>query len=548
MYKISMHKNRFFDMNTKVLPIFLLSFLWFSTKAQDTKSTALSSSQRFAEVLTYAEKLYVDDVNTEKITNDAIIAMLKDLDPHTVYIPKDEVEEANQQIDGSFVGVGIRFNILNDTLMVVQAIPDGPSEKLGILAGDKIVQVEDKIIAGIGLKNSDVRKLLLGEKGSKVHITILRSGTKKPLEYTITRDNIPLNSVASYYMVDKTIGYIKLTSFSRSTFDEVDAAINKLKAKGMTQLIFDLKDNGGGLLSMAQAIADEFLSDNKLIVYSQGRVQPRIDLLAEKSGQFEKGNLIVLTNENTASASEIVSGALQDWDRGLVVGRRTFGKGLVQRPIPLSDGAQLRLTIARYYTPTGRWIQKPYDDYEAYEKDRLTRYLHGEYMHKDSINLPDSLMYKTLLKKRKVYGGGGIMPDIFVPLDTSSMTDYFKDLARTGVMYQFALSYVNDHRQTLHSKYPEFDIFKKQLGSIYSELEKPFLAYVAKEKPEIKFNQEQYTTSKKEIELRVEAFIAQALWDYDRFYEVYNQHDEIINKAIEIFQNGSYEKMNLSNK
>lgn len=533
--------------NLPKIILFAALFVAPITKAQEG-DTHFSEGRRFMEVLAYVERMYVDDVNSEKLTNDAIVAMLKDLDPHTSYIPKGEVQAANRNINGSFVGVGIRFNILKDTLMVVQALPGGPSEKLGIRSGDKIVKVEDENIAGIGLKNSDVRDMLLGEKGTEVTITILRRGAKKPLIYTIVRDKIPLNSVASSYMIDDEIGYIKLTSFSRSTYTEVDKAIHALKSEGMKSLILDLKDNGGGLLSMAQAVADEFLNDDKLIVYSQGRVQPRIDLLARKKGEFEKGNLIVLTNENTASASEIVSGAVQDWDRGLIVGRRTFGKGLVQRPIPLSDGAQIRLTIARYYTPSGRWIQKPYNDLEAYKKDRLTRYLHGEYMHKDSIDLPDSLMFKTKITHRKVYGGGGIMPDVFVPLDTMSRSEYFKDIARTGALYQFVLTYVNNYRNELNKKYPSFEAYRSKLGKIYPEIEQLFLNYVAKTAPDITFNEKEYNISKNEIQLRIEAFIAQVLWNYDRFYEVYNQRDEIVNKAIQILQNNQYKKYDLSNK
>ncbi|MEO9257455.1 MAG: S41 family peptidase [Crocinitomicaceae bacterium] len=532
---------------TRVLPFSLLLITSFS-QAQTKEQTTVdfSSGNRISEVLAYVERFYVDKVDADKLANDAIIAMLKELDPHTAYIPKDEVDAANQQINGSFVGVGIRFNILEDTLIVVEAIPGGPSAKLGIQAGDQIVSVEGKNIAGVGLKNNEVRDKLLGELGTKVAITIRRKGTPKLLEYSIKRDKIPLNSIASYYMVDDKIGYIKLTSFSRSTYDEIDAAIKELKSKGMSELILDLKDNGGGLLNMAQAVADEFLSDNKLIVYSKGRMQPRADLLAEKKGLFEKGKLIILTDENTASASEIVAGAIQDWDRGLIVGRRTFGKGLVQRPIPLSDGAQMRLTIARYYTPSGRWIQKPYDDLEAYENDRLTRYLHGEYMHKDSINLPDSLMYKTNIKHRVVYGGGGIMPDIFVPLDTMGLSNYFRDLVRTGILYQFTINYVNSRRAELNEKYPTFEVYKAQLGKIYPTIEKEFLDYVAKEKPDIKFNEEEYQTSLKEIRLRVEAYIAQNLWNYDRFYEVYNEGDEIIRRAIQLFQTNEYDKSNLS--
>jgi carboxyl-terminal processing protease len=398
----------------KIIYFLTVLFITISVQAQDEDPNMM----RIYEVYTYIQQMYMDEVPSKAISEDAVRAMLKELDPHSTYIPADEVEQANERINGNFVGVGIRFNILNDTLLVVNPIPGGPSEKLGIMAGDQILTVNDEEIAGVGLKNSGVRKRLLGEKGSEVDVSILRNG-KENIGFTITRDNIPVNSVVSAYMVDDEVGYIKLTNFSRSSADEVDDAIKKLKKQGMKDLIFDLQGNGGGLLYGAKKIADEFLADEKIIVYSEGRKQPKNVLKADKKGKFEKGRLVILTNESSASASEILSGAMQDWDRGLIVGRRTFGKGLVQRPIELSDGAQLRLTIARYYTPSGRWIQKPYDDADAYRKDYMTRYEHGEMMHRDSIDLPDSLIHKTLVNGRDVYGGGGIMPDIFVPLDSS---------------------------------------------------------------------------------------------------------------------------------
>lgn len=530
---------------------YLLSFLAFTSIFRSSFSIAqnkdsYTAGARVAEVMAYVNRYYVDTVDDNQLANDAIVTMLRDLDPHSAYIPKEEVEEANQQIDGNFVGVGIRFNILDDTLMVVATIPGGPSEKLGVLPGDKIITVDGKNIAGIGLKNSDVRDYLMGDLDSKVSIEIQRKGNAKPIQFDIKREKIPLNSVISKYMVNETIGYIKLTSFSRSTYDEVSTAIKELKKQGMTSLIFDLKDNGGGLLSMAKEVADEYLSNDKLIVYSEGRVQPRSDLVADKAGDFEKGRLIILTNENTASASEIVSGSIQDWDRGLIVGRRTFGKGLVQRPFPLSDGAQMRLTIARYYTPTGRWIQKPYDDAEAYAKDQLTRYLHGEYMHKDSIKLPDSLLYKTKIKQREVYGGGGIMPDVFVPLDTTGVNTYFKDLVRTGALYQYAVEYVNDNRKKLEKRFPTFNSFQPVIGHLYTELEADFLTYLSKHHPDVKMDSTQYKECYPLVSNRMEAFIAQVFWDYSAFYQIFNRKDEIVQKAIQLLQTNEYDKMNLA--
>ncbi len=360
----------------KTFGIIGVIFTSFQLHAQiDEKK--IGTTQKFDEILTYVNKMYVDDVDDKALTDAAIIAMLEKLDPHSTYISKDEVDEANQSINGSFVGIGIRFQIHKDTLMVVATIPGGPSEKLGILPGDKITKIENENVAGIGLKNSQVREKLMGELGTKVKIEITRKNGKKPLDFVIIRDNIPINSVDAYYMVDDKIGYIKLNSFSRSTVEEVQDAMRDLKSKGMENLIFDLQGNGGGLLYAAHQLADEFLSGDKLIVYSEGRAQPRSDLKAGRKGAWENGQLIILTDEYSASASEILSGAIQDWDRGLVVGRRSYGKGLVQRPIDLTDGSQIRLTIARYYTPSGRFIQKPYDDPEAYDKDLTQRYLNG---------------------------------------------------------------------------------------------------------------------------------------------------------------------------
>ncbi|PWH86344.1 S41 family peptidase [Brumimicrobium oceani] len=501
---------------------------------------------RLYEVYTYIDRMYVDDVPNKKISEAAIVAMLEELDPHSTYIPADEVEQANERINGSFVGVGIRFNILKDTLLVVNPIPGGPSEKLGVRAGDQIVKVDGENIAGTGLKNSQVRELLLGEKGSKVVVTIKR-GAEDLKDYTITRDKIPVNSVVSAFMVDEEVGYIKLTNFSRTTEEEVDLAIKKLKKAGMQDLIFDLQGNGGGLLYAAKYVADEFLSDDKLIVYSEGRKQPRSVLKADKKGDFEKGRLVVLIDESSASASEILSGAVQDWDRGLIVGRRSFGKGLVQRPVELSDGAQLRLTIARYYTPSGRFIQKPYEDISAYRNDYMERYLHGEMMHRDSINLPDSLIHKTLVKERNVYGGGGIMPDVFVPLDTSEYSDYYKKLSRSGVINTFSLEYANDNRKKIKNKYKSVEGFKNDFEIDQSFLDE-FFDYAVKEDSNLVFVEEDYTLSEDLLKIRLKSMVAQNIWDFEAFYQIFNVKNEIFMEAYKTLKNGSYDKMNLNEK
>lgn len=528
-------------MNRILIALTTLLFSSVSFSQQDD-----ANMLRMYEVYTYIDRMYVDDVPNKDISEAAIVAMLEKLDPHSTYIPADEVEEANERINGSFVGVGIRFNILKDTLLVVNPIPGGPSEKLGVRAGDQIIKVDGETIAGTGLKNSEVRELLLGEKGSKVKITIKR-GKEELIEYTITRDKIPVNSVVSAYMVDEEVGYIKLTNFSRTTEEEVDSAIKSLKKAGMKDLIFDLQGNGGGLLYAAKYVADEFLSDDKLIVYSEGRKQPRSVLKADKKGDFEKGRLVVLIDESSASASEILSGAIQDWDRGLVVGRRSFGKGLVQRPIELSDGGQLRLTIARYYTPSGRFIQKSYEDISAYRNDYMERYLHGEMMHRDSINLPDSLIHKTLIKERNVYGGGGIMPDVFVPLDTLEYSEMYKKLSRSGVINTFSLEYANEHRKAFKKDYKTIENFKNNF-EVDQVLLDEFFDYAVKEDSNLVYVEEDFKISGDLLKIRMKAMVAQNIWDFEAFYQIINEKNEIFMEGYKTLKNGTYDKMNLNEK
>lgn len=506
----------------------------------------IATTQKFEEVLTYVSKLYVDDVNSEALTDAAIIGLLEKLDPHSTFISKEEVNDANERINGNFVGIGIRFQILKDTLMVVATIPGGPSEKLGLLPGDKIMKIENESVAGIGLKNSQVREKLLGDKGTKVKVEVKRKKSSKPIDFVITRDLIPVNSVDAAYMINEHTGYIKLNSFSRSSLDEVQDGIKKLKKEGMDNLIFDLQGNGGGLLYTAKYLADEFLSGDKLIVYSEGRAQPRSDLRSGLSGLWESGKLVLLTDEYSASASEILSGAVQDWDRGLIVGRRTYGKGLVQRPIDLTDGSQMRLTIARYFTPSGRFIQKSYEDKDAYRSDLLDRYEHGEFMHQDSIKLPDSLMFETMISKRPVYGGGGIMPDVFVPLDTTEVTDYYSDLIRSGHVNAYALSYINDNRENMLSSYPEFKNFRDDF-TVDQKFMDSFFEYIEEEDAdeELEFNEEQYKISENLMKLRMKAILARNLWGYSEFYQIYNETNEILQKAIEVIESDIYDQAGL---
>ncbi|MCB0476703.1 MAG: S41 family peptidase [Crocinitomicaceae bacterium] len=522
--------------------LILIAMIPFIGAAQldELAEEQLKTTKKFSEVYRYVDNLYLEDIDGPKLTETAIRAMLEELDPHSVYISAEEVESANRNIVGSFVGVGIRFQILKDTLMVVNPIPGGPSAKVGVRAGDKIIKIDDEVVAGVGLKNSGVRDRLLGDKGSKVILSIYRKGTKKLVEYEIKRDKIPVFSVPTSYMIDNEIGYIKLTSFSRTSYDEVHEAIEKLKGEGMKKLVFDLQDNGGGLLYASKQIADEFLDDDRMIVYSEGRAQPKKTYVADKKGIFEKGQVIFLIDESTASASEILSGAIQDWDRGVIIGRRSFGKGLVQRPIDLSDGSQIRLTIARYFTPSGRWIQKPYEDHDAYRNDYMTRFESGELMSKDSIQLPDSLKYQTLVNKREIYGGGGIVPDIFVPIDTTQVSEMYKDILRKGVINGFSIEYVDQNRKALAEKYPTFEDFKK--ATEISEIIEAFWKRVEEEGVEIV--DEDLKISGKLIELRVKASIANDLWDFGKYYEIVNVENDVLSKAIEVFKTkGAYEKI-----
>jgi len=511
---------------------------------------------KFEEVFGYLDSYYLEDFDGPKITEKAIVAMLKELDPHTYLIPKEEVQQSNSQINGAFVGVGIRFEIRDDTLTVVNTIEGGPCEKVGVKAGDKILEVDGESIAGIGLKTSDVRKYLMGDKGTVVELGIKRRGEKDLLTFDVKRDKIPLYSIPAYYMATPKTGYIKVTSFSRTTPQELVKAINYLKSQGMKNLILDLQGNGGGLLSSAKFMADMFLGNDKMIVYAKGRSYRTENYIAdnkdyrgdyymnEKKGVFEKGKLIVLTDENSASASEIVSGALQDWDRALIVGRRTFGKGLVQRPYKLSDGSIIRITVARYYTPSGRFIQKPYDKgVEAYYQDKADMFKNGEYMHRDSIKLPDSLKTKTLLLGRTVYGGGGIMPDIFVPLDTMELSEMYRKLNRKGIINDFAFNFVDKQRDELKSKYKTFENYKNDEVTTKAFMDE-FFKFAEKEG--VEFNEEDYKISENLIKTLLKSRIASNLWGFDKYYEIYNiNENEIFIKALELIEGKYIDKLKL---
>lgn len=404
----------------------------------------LASWQMLDESFGLINSYYVETPDLDKITEKGISSMLKELDPHSVFIPQRDVQRTNEGLTGNFEGVGISFQLVKDTIQVAEVIVGGPSEKVGLQIGDKIVAIDGENATGDTINNNFVFKRLRGKKGTKVELTVRRSGNE--LKFVVVRDKVPIYSVDSHFMIDATTGYVRLTRFARSSANEVRNAVNDLKKKGMTQLIFDLRGNGGGYLDIAFAVADEFLPEKKLVVYQEGRTQPRQNFISTRRGCFIEGKMVVLIDENSASASEIVSGALQDWDRATIVGRRSFGKGLVQRQYSLLGGSQIRLTTARYYTPSGRCIQKPYDKgVDAYLKDLSDRYARGEMVHPDSIKMPDSLKFKTS-KGRVVYGGGGIMPDVFVPMDTMRLSDYYLNLRAKGLITEFCNDWANAHR------------------------------------------------------------------------------------------------------
>jgi carboxyl-terminal processing protease len=515
----------------------------------------LPFGKSIAQISPTAEKLdalmsmiyyaYVDSIDEKKISDDAIRNLLKELDPHSVYIPAEELKEVNEPLVGNFEGIGVQFSILEDTIMITQTISGGPSEKLGLRAGDRIVKIDGNSVANIGIKNNDVLKKLRGNKGTKVKVDIFRRGNNELIPFTITRDKIPLYSVDAAYMVTPTVGYIKISRFADSTVEEFKQALEKLKAQHVESLIMDLSDNGGGYLNRAIELADEFLSNGKEVVYTIGRNNPRQDNYSTSVGGWEKGKVVVLVNESSASASEIVSGALQDWDRALIVGRRTFAKGLVQKPFPLPDGSAVRLTIARYYTPSGRCIQKHYEPGdENYDMDISMRYQHGELYHADSIKFIDSLKCKTM-GGREVYGGGGIMPDVFVGLDTSMSSKYYDELRRNGTLNEFTLNYVDANRTMLLSKYKDVYAFKNDF-KISKDFLEEFVAYA--EKKNIKRDNAGLKTSEKLITTQLKALIARDLWDTNAYYVIINDINVFMVKALECLKDDTFKKMKVNDK
>ena len=524
-------------MNKKSLPILLICLFasLLPATAQITLDFSKDSPIRKLQIAEMAiNNLYVDSVDEKKLVEDAIRGMLEKLDPHSSYSDPEEVKALTEPLQGNFEGIGVQFNMVDDTLLVIQPVSKGPSEKVGIMAGDRIVSVNDTAIAGVKMSREEIMRRLRGPKGTKVNLGIVRRGVAETLKFTIKRDKIPVKSVDAVYMIRPGIGYIRIGNFGATTYDEFMQGLQQLKSQGMTDLVLDLQDNGGGYLEAAVKIANEFLERKDLIVYMEGRQAPRADYNAQGNGSMRQGRVFVLVNEFTASAAEIVSGAIQDHDRGTIIGRRTFGKGLVQRPIPLPDNSMIRLTIAHYYTPSGRCIQKPYTkgDREDYALDFEKRLKHGELTNRDSIHFADSLKFYTLKKHRPVYGGGGIMPDVFVPLDTLQYTKFHRQLVLKGIVINTDLRYIDNHRDQLKSLFPTFESFRDGF-QVPQQLVDDVLKEGEKQNVKPKDDDELQKTLPY-LKTQLKALIARDLFDMSEYFQIINETSDIVKKAIEL--------------
>lgn len=524
-------------MNKKSLPILLICLFasLLPATAQITLDFSKDSPIRKLQIAEMAiNNLYVDSVDEKKLVEDAICGMLEKLDPHSSYSDPEEVKALTEPLQGNFEGIGVQFNMVDDTLLVIQPVSKGPSEKVGIMAGDRIVSVNDTAIAGVKMSREEIMRRLRGPKGTKVNLGIVRRGVAETLKFTVKRDKIPVKSVDAVYMIRPGIGYIRIGNFGATTYDEFMQGLQQLKSQGMTDLVLDLQDNGGGYLEAAVKIANEFLERKDLIVYMEGRQAPRADYNAQGNGSMRQGRVFVLVNEFTASAAEIVSGAIQDHDRGTIIGRRTFGKGLVQRPIPLPDNSMIRLTIAHYYTPSGRCIQKPYTkgDREDYALDFEKRLKHGELTNRDSIHFADSLKFYTLKKHRPVYGGGGIMPDVFVPLDTLQYTKFHRQLVLKGIVINTDLRYIDNHRDQLKSLFPTFESFRDGF-QVPQQLVDDVLKEGEKQNVKPKDDDELQKTLPY-LKTQLKALIARDLFDMSEYFQIINETSDIVKKAIEL--------------
>jgi carboxyl-terminal processing protease len=487
---------------------------------------------KIGRTLSLVDAFYVDTVNLGKLAENVIIEMLKELDPHSTYISAKDVKDMNEPLIGNFEGIGIQFNLLHDTILVIEPIAGGPSEKVGLHAGDRIITIDKEKVTGIGISTAGVRKRLMGKKGTVVNISVFRKGEKDLLDFSITRDKIPIFSLDAAYMLDKTTGYVKFNKFAGTTEKEFSDALVRLKKSGLKNIIIDLRANGGGYMTAATELANHFFTNQKLLVYLIGRKTPRQDYKSTGNGDLSSARLVVLTDEGSASSSEIFAGAIQDWDRGVIIGRRTFGKGLVQNGFYLTDGSMIRLTVARYYTPTGRSIQSSYNGgYEKYMKDYYKRFSDGELMSADSTHFPDSLKFKTLVNNRTVYGGGGIMPDVFVPVDTSNYSDYYRGLIRKGVFNSFVLEFSDKNRAKITSDFKTFDDFEKRFSFTPEEIR----SFIKKgEEAEVKYNDKQYNHSESEMLMVLKALVANNIWQTNEYFRIVNENDPLIKKALEV--------------
>ena len=512
----------------------IVSFLAIAATAQQPQSKGQMNSQKLATTLYLIENFYVDTANIDKVTEDAIIAALKELDPHSAYISKKDVEKANEPLVGSFEGIGVTYQLIRDTITVISPVAGGPSEKVGIMTGDQFIKIDGEDAFGKKIDNEYVQKRLRGKKGTKVTVSVKRGDDPELLDFEIIRDKIPLNSINAAYMIDKHVGYIKLDRFAQESTAEFKEAFAKLQAQGMESLIFDLRGNTGGYLNTAIELVDQFLTENQLVVFTEGIHSPYQEWRCTKEGLYTTGKLVVLIDEGSASASEILSGAIQDHDRGVVIGRRSFGKGLVQRPFNLPDGAQIRLTTSRYHTPSGRCIQRPYEKgVEDYAKEMTKRLEHGEYFHADSIHFPDSLKFKTD-GGRTVYGGGGIMPDLFIPVDTAYNSKLYTNLVRKGALNRFTTDYGLKHHDEIKAQYGDFDSFNKDF-TVGQEHINGLKAAATEAK--VDWDDEQFKRSEKFLLLQIKALIARNVWETQQYYQVMSSADTGIQKALEVLRN-----------
>lgn len=505
-------------------------------EARDEKEMASINLMRKLQMAEFAiNRLYVDTLDENKLVDNAIVGMLKSLDPHSSYTPQKDVQKLNEPLQGSFEGIGVQFNMAEDTLLVIQPISGGPSERMGIIAGDRIVLVNDTAIAGVKMSREEIMRRLRGPKGTKVKLGIVRRGVEGIQNFIVTRDKIPVFSIDAAYMMNSTTGYIRINNFGATTHDEFVEKVKILKKEGMQTLVLDLQENGGGYLQAAVDISNEFLQADELIVYTEGRMNPKAEFKARGNGLLKNDKVIVLVDQYTASAAEIVTGALQDHDRGIVIGRRTFGKGLVQRPIDLPDGSLIRLTTAHYYTPSGRCIQKPYEmgNKNNYDRDILDRLNHGELTNADSIHFADSLKYRTLKEGRTVYGGGGIMPDIFVPLDTTKYTKFHRTLAAKSCIINTNLKWVDKNRKSLTKKYKSLEEFKKHFD-IPEDMLQLLKEFAEKEK--VEYTDTEYQTSLPMIKTQLKALVARDLWEMSEYFQIINETNDIYCKAVELVQ------------